>query len=80
MKRQVVILLLKDMIMRNKSALFAGILAGLASPVTVYASSPYPRLNGSDTARLRGDVGRVGGDFSTVISRQNVKSKTPKYK
>lgn len=64
--------------MRNKSALLAGILAGLASPGTVMAETKYPRLGGNDMARLRGDVARVGGDFSTVINREHGKTKNNK--
>ena len=64
--------------MRNKSALLAGILAGLASPGTVMSETNYPRIGGNDMARLRGDVTRVGRDFSTVINRENGKNKNDK--
>lgn len=64
--------------MRNKSALFAGILAGLASPGAVMSETNYPRIGGNDMARLRGDVTRVGRDFSTVINRENGKNKNDK--
>ena len=52
--------------MGNKSALLAGILAGLASPGTVKAETKYPRLDGNDMARLRSDVARVA-----TISQQS---------
>jgi hypothetical protein len=61
--------------MKTKSALLAGILAGISSPVTLYAQPSYPRLAGSDMDRLRGDVSRVGKDFSTVINREHAKNK-----
>ena len=64
--------------MRNKSTLIAGILAGMASPGVIGSTVHIERLQGSDLGRLRGDVTRVGRDFSTVIDRErgNKKSKT----
>lgn len=62
--------------MRNRNALLAGILAGLASPASVVATPDYPRLQGSDMSRMRQDVRRVGNDFNTVIKREYVKTKT----
>lgn len=56
--------------MQNKSALIAGILAGIASPGTIGAPVQFERLQGTDLGRLRGDVARVGQDFSTVIERE----------
>lgn len=64
------------LIMKNKSALFAGILAGMSSPASVYAEPTYPRLRGSDMDRMRGDVFRIGGDFSRVIEKENGKEQT----
>ena len=61
--------------MRNKSAFFAGILAGIASPATIFANSNYPPLRGSDIERMRGDVERVGNNFATVIEREHAKTK-----
>ncbi|MGI4776918.1 MAG: hypothetical protein ACRYGA_02175 [Janthinobacterium lividum] len=58
-------------IMRNKSALIAGVLAGIASPATIGAPVKYPRPQGSDLNRMRADVQRLGGDFKTVIEREN---------
>jgi hypothetical protein len=67
--------------MKNRSALFAGILAGLAAPGSALATTSYPRLEGQDLTRLRGDVERVGLDFSNVIAREkNGKSKGNKSK
>jgi len=61
------------LIMKNKSALFAGIMAGMSSPASVYAESAYPRLHGSDMDRMRSDVLRIGSDFSKVIEQENGK-------
>lgn len=66
--------------MKNISALFAGILAGLAAPSSVFSANVYPRLDGQDITRLRGDVRRVGADFSNVIARENGKVKNNKSK
>lgn len=64
--------------MDNKSALIAGILAGLAAPASLFAAPEYPRIQGQDLARLRSDVKRVGIDFSTVIARENGKKSKSK--
>lgn len=64
--------------MRRKSALVAGILAGFASPGSVYAEPTYPRIDRSDTARLRGDVTRVGRYFDTVMKREDDKRQADK--
>ena len=64
------------LVMKNKSALLAGILAGISAPSTIYAQPSYPSLPGSDMERLRGDVSRVGNDFSTVIDREHAKEQT----
>lgn len=56
--------------MQNKSAVIAGILAGIASPSSIGATVKFERLQGTDLGRLRGDVARVGRDFSTVIERE----------
>lgn len=67
--------------MKNKSALFAGILAGLAAPGSTFAANSYARLEGQDLSRLRGDVEKVGIDFSNVIAREKngkIKSNKPK--
>lgn len=63
--------------MQSKSALIAGILAGIASPSSIGSPVKFERLQGSDLGRLRGDVMRVGRDFTTVIDRErgNKKSK-----
>lgn len=76
MKLQLIYSLLRKHIMTNKSALFAGILAGLAAPASAFTTTiEYPRLSGQDLSRLRNDVRRVGNDFSTVIARENGKAK-----
>ena len=59
--------------MKNRDSIFARIIAGMASPVSIYAGSNYPRLNGSDLERMRGDVSRVGKTFSAVIDREHGK-------
>lgn len=70
-------LFLRKKIMNNKSALLAGVLAGLAAPASAFSTSTdYPKLGGADLSRLRGDVRRVGMDFSNVIERENGKAKT----
>ena len=61
--------------MRNRSAIFAGILAGLTSPGTVFSAPPqYPALQGSDLARMRRCAQRVGNDFRQVIAREHGKT------
>ena len=62
--------------MQRKSALIAGILASLASPASFGVAVEYPRPQGSDLGRLRGDVARLGRDFSTVIEREHGKQKS----
>jgi len=61
--------------MKNMTALLDGILAGIAAPSSIYTNHAYPKLQGSDMDRLRGDVLRIGGDFSMVIEQENVKNK-----
>lgn len=62
--------------MRNRNALFAGILAGLSSPATLLAAPNYRKLKGSDMSRMRQDVRRIGDDFNAVLKREYVKAKT----
>ena len=64
-------------IMRNKTALIAGIVAGFSSPGSIGASAPYRLPQGSNLQRMRGDVARLGGDFATVIEREHGKQTTP---
>lgn len=64
-------------VMKNRSTLLAGILAGMSSPATIYAQSTYLPPTGTDMERLRGDVARVGKDFSTVIEREHAKEQAP---
>lgn len=59
--------------MKNRKSFMAGILSGLA-PASIYDKSKYPKLQGSDMSRMRGDVERVGKQFSTVIDRENEKT------
>jgi hypothetical protein len=61
--------------MMKKSTLLSGILFGMTSSASVYSSTSYPPLRGSDLERLRGDVARVGSDFNKVISTEQ-KEKT----
>lgn len=67
-------------LMKHKGALLAGVLAGLAAPGTIGASVEYPRPQGSDLKRLRGDVNRVGRDFLTVINREDGHQKSADQK
>lgn len=59
--------------MKKRKSLMAGILSGLA-PASVYERTKYPTLKGSDVNRMRGDVERVGKQFSTVLDRENEKA------
>ena len=62
--------------MQNRSALIAGVLAGLSAPGSFASTVDYPRPPGSDLSRLRGDMSRVGRDFSNVIKREHGKQKS----
>ena len=64
--------------MQRKGALIAGILAGIASPGVIGSPVKFERLQGSDLGRMRGDVARVGRDFSTVIERERGNKKSTK--
>lgn len=68
--------LFKSRVLKRNSAFLAGVLAGLAAPGSIGATVDYPRPQGSDLGRLRGDTARVGSDFSTVIRRENGKQGT----
>lgn len=59
--------------MRRNGALIAGILAGMTSPATIGAPVRFERLQGTDLSRMRGDVVRVGQDFTTVVQRERGK-------
>lgn len=63
--------------MRSKSALIAGVVAGIASPGSIGAPATYRLPQGSDLQRMRGDVARLGGDFATVMNREHGKQTTP---
>ena len=63
--------------MRRKRALIAGVIAGIASPGAIGAPAPYRLPQGSDLQRMRGDVARLGGDFSAVITREHGKQNPP---
>jgi len=67
-------------IMQRKGALIAGILAGIAAPASIGAPVEYPRPRGSDLSRMRGDVERLGGDFSSVLGREHGKQNQPARK
>jgi hypothetical protein len=66
--------------MKKRTAIYTGILSGLAAPASAFKSTPYPKLNGGDLTRLRGDVARIGSDFSKVIVREHGKAKSHKSK
>ena len=61
--------------MKTRKSLMTGILSGLA-PLSVYERNRYPKLEGSDISRMRGDVERVGKQLSTVMDRENGSKKT----
>jgi len=58
--------------MKDRKSFVAGLLTGLAPP-SVFEAGKYPNLEGSDMSRMRGDVERIGKQFSTVIDRENGK-------
>lgn len=62
--------------MRNTRSFFAGIFAGLASPSVIASVPDYPKLEGSDSSRIRQDIRRIGEDFNRVIKREHVEAKT----
>lgn len=62
--------------MKQTKALLAGLLAGIASPASIGGHVDYARLAGSDLSRMRGDVARVGRDFSIVIKKNGEKTRT----
>lgn len=62
--------------MQSKSALIAGILAGIASPGSIGAPVKFERLQGTDLGRMRGDVSRVGRDFFNVIDAERGNKKS----
>ena len=62
--------------MKNRNSLLAGILSGMAPP-SPFDTSGYPSLDGTDASRMRGDVERVGKQFSAVIERENGKKAQP---
>ena len=58
--------------MKETKSFVAGMLAGLA-PIPTLERSNYPALSGTDMSRMRGDIERVGRQFSTVMDRENGK-------
>jgi hypothetical protein len=61
-------------------AIIAGILAGIAAPATIGAPADYPRPQGDDLSRIRGDVLRLGGTFRAVIDSERVSQASRKTK
>lgn len=59
--------------MANVKVLMADILFGMSAPARLFDKPSYPSLRGTDLDRLRGDVCRVGQDFTTVLNRENAK-------
>ena len=55
--------------MKHHKSFMAGLLSGL-TPAPLFEQSRYPSLEGSDMSRMRGDVERVGRQFSEVIDRE----------
>ena len=66
--------------MRNKEALLASVMAGLAAPGSIGATVNYRLPTGSDLDRMRQDVERVGRDFTLVIRQENGKKTGPESK
>jgi hypothetical protein len=62
--------------MKSRKSFMAGILAGMAPP-SPFQQSAYPALDGTDASRMRGDVERVGKQFSAVIDRENGQKTQP---
>lgn len=54
----------------HHGALLAGIIAGISSPAAIGAPVHFQRLQGGDMSRIRGDVARVGKEFSAVMERE----------
>lgn len=59
----------------------AGIVAGVTSPASIGVAAAYPRLQGTDLDRLRGDVQRIGADFNTAIAKygHTLKTSAPSF-
>jgi hypothetical protein len=60
--------------MKHRSNFLTGLIAGISASIDTTPN--YPKLVGTDTERLQGDVRRVGEYFSTVIDRKNDERKT----
>ena len=61
---------------RSRFGFVAGVLGGLTSPICVYAQVDYAEHR-SDLAKMRSDWERVGGDFKTVIAREDGQTPSP---
>jgi hypothetical protein len=64
----------KTRLARSRTIL-AGILAGIAAPATIGAPADYPRPQGDDLSRIRGDVLRLGATFRAVIDDEQASRK-----
>ena len=56
--------------MQRLRTFIQAVFTGISSLGAYAAPAQYKRLNGSDLDRLRGDVMRVGDDFTTVLKRE----------
>ena len=60
---------------------FKGILAGISSVGMLFSSADYPdlkaenRRQNQDLDKLRGDWGKIGDDFYSVIQREKTANK-----
>lgn len=59
---------------KKLSALLGNVLKGIALPAQVYSTNDYTYPHASTRDALRGDWERIGGDFKTVIKRENGKT------
>ena len=62
--------------MKDRKSFVVGFLSGMAPP-TPFERIDLPRLSGTDASRMRGDVERVGKQFSAVIDRKSQDARNP---
>ena len=59
---------------KTSATVLARIIKGMSSPADVFQIKKYRYPHLSEREALRGDWGRVGGDFKVVIERENGKT------
>lgn len=57
--------------MKKHAKILAALISGLGATATVFAAPTFHRPVGSDLARMRGDVERVGTTMRAVIKREH---------